>query len=131
MFVTTKERPDKFDILLNVRQYVCLFGNFLVPQNVSSDTWYSELKRRPPPSSTYWPFLCDFFALKIPEKFSAERFPLKMYSKNGIFREKKVLKKSFYPEIPRKIPRKVILRGEKLYKKLTPGLHSLPGYVHM
>jgi hypothetical protein len=59
------------------------------------------------------PIFRTFFSGENLGENSAENFTPKMLGKNGIFRGKS-FEKSFFQEIPRNFPRKVIFRGKNV-----------------
>jgi hypothetical protein len=61
------------------------------------------------------PIFRTFFSAENFGENSAENFPPKNIGKNGIFRGKS-FEKSFFQEIPRNFPRKVIFRGKNVRK---------------
>jgi hypothetical protein len=88
-----------FDVRLPVEQK----GDNLVP----------TLKKQDGRKSQQGPIFRTFFAGKIPGKIPRKIFPPKMLGKNGIFRGKR-FEKSFFQEILRNFPQKVIFRGKNV-----------------
>jgi hypothetical protein len=75
---------------------------------------------------TLGPIFRTFFSGENFGENSTENFPPKnVGKKNGIFRGKS-FEKSFFQEIPRNFPQKVIFRGKKCTKNrpLEPILHT-------
>jgi hypothetical protein len=93
--------------------FMLLFPKYVLCNNLDKN-WFRLHFGRFFTNSSGADFSYIFSGENSAENF-AENFPQKMLGKNGIFRGKS-FEKSFFQEIPRNFPQKVIFRGKNVRK---------------